>query len=49
VNQLNGKLARVLDHDDDDGAGPRQNTKSQRNHGIASYHLLNGIPEHQWY
>jgi hypothetical protein len=46
VNCLDGKFAQVLELYDDDGAGPTQNAKICRNHGMASYHLLNGIPEH---
>jgi hypothetical protein len=46
VIRLDGKFAQVLELYEDDGAGPTRNAKSRRNHGMASYHLLDGIPEH---
>jgi hypothetical protein len=46
VIHLDGKFAQVLERYEDDGAGPTRNAKSWRNHGMASYCLLDGIPEH---
>jgi hypothetical protein len=46
VIHLDGKLVQVLELYDDDGASPTQHDKSHRNHGMALYCLLNGIPEH---
>ncbi len=38
--RLDGKFAQVLELYEDDGAGPTRNAKSRRNHGMASYRLL---------
>jgi hypothetical protein len=46
VIHLDGKFAQVLELYEDDGASPTRNAKSWQNHGIASYRLLDGIPEH---
>jgi hypothetical protein len=45
VNCLHGKFAQVLELYDDDEVGHVRKNKSVRNHGMASYRLLDDVLE----
>ena len=45
VNRLHGKFAQVLELYDNEEVGRVRKNKSDRNHGMASYRLLDDVLE----